>query len=148
MSTIVQLISLAEEKTMQKSRSLIVILLSAVLMALIFTSCGKDDSSSSNGGTHELVGAWNLTSYTVNGQNMAFTGSSTMTFRSDNTFTGTATEDSVTETSHGTWSTSGSSLTIIVEGVTTTISYSVSGNKCTLTMTEDGVTAIMEYTKQ
>jgi len=148
MSTIVQLISLAEEKTMQKSRSFIVILLSTALMALIFTSCGKDDGSSSNGGTHELVGSWNLTSASVNGQNQSINGSSTITFGSDNTFTGTSTEDGVTDTGHGTWSTSGSSLTIIVEGVTTTVSYSVSGNKCTLTMTEDGVTSIMEYTKQ
>jgi len=134
---------------MYRSRSLIVILLGIALISLIFAGCGKDEGSSSNGeGTHELVGTWKITGTTVNGQNRPINGTSIMTFRSDNTLTATITVNGETDTGHGTWSTSGSSLTLIVEGETTTATYSVSGNICTITMTQDGVTAIVEYTKQ
>ena len=135
---------------MHRSRSLSVILLGVVITALILTGCSKDDSASSNGGTHELVGSWRLTSANSGGvelstQDLADYGFSiTFTFNSDNTATGNVMGTS----GSGTWSTSGSQLTLSLAN-TLNGTYSVSGNTFTFSFTdENGTSQIWRFTKQ
>jgi len=113
---------------MNRSKSLLVILLGAALMALIFTSCGKDDGSSSNGGsTHELVGTWNLTAITVDGT--PYSGTGTVTFNSSKTFSMSVTiEGTEHVTENGTWTTTGKNINFtLASGEVATIPYTLSG---------------------
>ncbi|MFC1726078.1 lipocalin family protein [candidate division KSB1 bacterium] len=143
---------------MFKYRPIFTLILCLLLFTLLLPGCKKSSTDSNGDGEHELVGTWRCTSISALGETRdpsAYGLSWTMTFRSNNTFTENFTQAGESDTSNGTWSTSGGNLTINYdEGDPGTQGYSVSGNTLTLTRqnveVEDGVfaTATFEFTKQ
>ena len=102
-------------------------------LPVLTTSCDKDEELS------ELVGTWEY-SESAGG----FTLTTSITFNSDKTgkmlmissFNG----ENETLSSNFTWSTQGDILSTTAEGETTSVKYSISGNK--LTITDDGEISI------
>jgi hypothetical protein len=103
-------------------------LLLCFVLPILITSCDKDELS-------DLVGTWEY-SDTEQGVTLSIS----ITFNSDNTgkmlLTMTFAGETETESGNFTWSTEGDILSITTEDETTSVKYSISGNK--LTITEDG----------
>lgn len=108
-------------------------------VALGTAGCGSDDDE---GAGDELVGTWNATSY--NGQAITSPVSVVVTLRSDGTATAITNTGFGTETMQGTWSAENGALTVTTGGETTTGSYSISGNTLTL-VSEEGTST---FTRQ
>lgn len=98
-------------------------------LPVLITSCDKDEDLS------ELVGTWE---YSVIEQ--GFSLSISITFNSDNTgktlISTTFEGETESESGNFTWSTADDILSVTQDGETTSVKYSISGNK--LTITEDG----------
>lgn len=120
-------------------------ILAFIAVASFVVSCSKDDDNS-------LEGTWYLESATVNGvavdltacEKKSFIAFSGDTYSSSDYYERTD-GNCVEQTEKGTYSVSNGTITTVdSEGVTSTISYSVSGNTLTITGkdTENGV----EYT--
>lgn len=115
-----------------------------IFAALLLISCGSDDDSGSEAYDPALVGTWEATEI-VEELDMEFKES--VTFRADKTGTATVTTtfegETETESENFTWSTSGNRITIKVSGEPPVIStYSISGNKLTVTDDEGEVTVL------
>lgn len=142
-----------------KLKSILIVTLILAIAAFFLMSC--DDDSPSKPGTGGLVGTWVLTKITVissagefsyDPEDMGY--SVTVVLNSDNTFQATEEdEEEGTSVETGTWSASGSTLTITSsDGETVSGTYSIKGNKLTITITEEEegetYTIIQEFTKQ
>lgn len=109
-----------------------------MLVALtVSVSCSDDDDSMGN----ELVGTWELTE-----SDDGISISIEATFNSNNkgtiasTFTfGGASE---TDNSNFTWSTDGNKLTMVMDGDTEVLTYSISNNKLTITDSDNDSTVL------
>ncbi len=136
---------------MNKSTVLKLILMLS-LSLLLFSACGDDDPTGPE--ADSIVGVWkaetNTTSYgsltnpdstevTTFGSDISFT----LTISADNTWTAVFVGFGLTDSSSGTWSLSGNTLTIKEPGEPDSSSdFSISGNTLTLTSSEttDGYT--------
>ena len=132
-------------------------LLSMLLVfSFLFTiGCEDDDATDSN----PLVGVYNFVSFSTSGDGMDITqdadanNSITLVFSEGGTYSiqGTLGGDSFSQT--GTWSTTGSTLTLVYEddeeGTATDIwSYSLSGNNMTMSWTEQDYTVTYNWEKE
>jgi hypothetical protein len=126
-----------------RSRSFSVIAFAAFL-AVAVSSCG-DKSNPVSAGSTSIVGTWNMTTVNMGGAMTITAGPTTMTnvetYNSDHTCKSitndyTATP-STSDTSNGTWVTSGNKLLVTGTGATVpdTSTYAISGNTLTLTTT-------------
>ncbi|KAF0151596.1 MAG: hypothetical protein FD143_1729 [Ignavibacteria bacterium] len=106
-----------------------------VLMLLGLSACSKDDSNPTENNS-TFVGTWKLTklSALIGGTPMELTPElagtqMTIVAKADNTFSMTTTDGAGTRTSTGTWSISGSQLTLkFSDGTSATYEYSISGS--------------------
>ena len=130
-----------------------------LLIAGLLTVFGCSDSSSgddgeSNGDT-TVVGLWNITSYSDGDGPGEYTG--WLEYASDGTFDSSLKDEDYPAAFQisGTWSTSGSSLTLVVQesndpwlpAGTYVWSYSISNNTLTMSITLDGDTIRMTFDK-
>jgi len=103
-----------------------------MLVALtVSVSCSDDDDSMGN----ELVGTWELSE---SEEGVAITIEATFNSNYKGTLASTFTfaGQSETDNSNFTWSTEGNILTMVMDGETDISTYSISGNK--LTITDEG----------
>ena len=100
-------------------------------------SCTDD----SDADTNPIVGTW-----TVSESEAGFSVSISATFEENNKGTMLATVgfggESATENSSFTWSTDGDQLTMVIDGETEVSTYSISGNKLTITDSEGSITIL------
>lgn len=130
-----------------KLRTLAVI---AIGLALI-VGCGGGGS----GTTYGLPGSWvfakvDTTSpytgtITLTSAMGIITG--TITFNENGTFTASGNYNTDSGSINGTWSASGSTLTLTAEGDTQSVSYSISGSVLTMSASEEGVSYIAEFNR-
>jgi len=133
-------------------------LLSMLLVFSFLFTIGCDDDEATDE-TNPLVGVWNMVSYSVSGDGLNITqeadaNNSLVFVLSEGgtySFQGTIDGDSNSET--GTWSTTGSTLTLITEDVedgtvTDIFSYTLSGNDMTMTIDEEGLTITYNWEKE
>ena len=110
-----------------------------MFVALTATIACSDDSDDSD--VNPIVGTWGLS-----GAESGFEVSLSATFTANNKGTMVVTislgGESQTENSSFTWSTSGDQLTIVMDGETEVSTYSISGNKLTLT-DDDGTITVL-----
>ena len=97
-------------------------------VALGTVGCSDDDDD--DGGGNPLVGTWKATSF--NGQALDDSISVVVTFRSNGTASTTYSMGGETDTSEGTWSTEGGTLTVTSDGETDSAAYSISGDTLTI----------------
>ena len=76
---------------------------------------------------------------------MGITG--TITFNENGTFTASGNYYTDSGSINGTWSASGSTLTLTAEGDTQSVSYSISGSVLTMSASEEGVSYIAEFNR-
>ena len=132
-------------------------LLSMLLVfSFLFTiGCEDDDATESN----PLVGVYNMLSYSVSGDGMNITqdadanNSLTLVLSEGGTYSLQGTIDGDSNSESGTWSTTGSSLTLIYEDaeegtVTSIFSYTLSGNNMTFSITVEGITVTYNWEKE
>ena len=133
-------------------------LLSMLLVFSFLFTIGCDDDEATDE-TNPLVGVYNMVSYSVSGDGLNITqeadaNNSLVFVLSEGgtySFQGTIDGDSNSET--GTWSTTGSTLTLITEDVedgtvTDIFSYTLSGNDMTMTIDEEGLTITYNWEKE
>lgn len=99
-------------------------------VALSTVGCSDDDDDDGN----PLVGTWRAT--TFNGQAIDPGVSVVVSFRSDGTASTTYSIGGETDTSVGTWSADGGTLTVTSEGDTDSAAYSISGNTLTISSSD------------
>ena len=128
-----------------------------LVFSFLFTIGCDDDEATDE--TNPLVGVYNMVSYSVSGDGLNITqeadaNNSLVFVLSEGgtySFQGTIDGDSNSET--GTWSTTGSTLTLITEDVedgtvTSIFSYTLSGNDMTMTIDEEGLTITYNWEKE
>ena len=124
-----------------------------ILLSILFI-VGCEESTPTESSVHPLVGIWNVTEITMTlgsvSQTITLEGndSATIIFGENNTASITSTIDSESSADSGTWSVTGSYITVISSDADTEIwTYSISGNILILIIeeTEDGVTMELEY---
>ena len=128
-----------------------------LVFSFLFTIGCDDDEATDE--TNPLVGVYNMVSYSVSGDGLNITqeadaNNSLVFVLSEGgtySFQGTIDGDSNSET--GTWSTTGSTLTLITEDVedgtvTDIFSYTLSGNDMTMTIDEEGLTITYNWEKE
>ena len=118
--------------------------LALCLLALVMmTGCSDDD----NGVGHDsnLVGIWDITHTTIDGEEIEFPFAVYVTFNAD----GTGSWNIAAESEAQTWSTSGSNLTMSLasEG-SMTGTYSISGSTMIFTFTDNGNTVVYTFSKR
>ncbi|MEW6652681.1 MAG: lipocalin family protein [Bacteroidota bacterium] len=117
-----------------KTTSLKIIAITVVLFFGL-SACSKDDSNPAESNS-TFVGTWKLTklSALIGGAPLEMTPElagtqMTITAKADNTFSMTTTDGAGTRTSTGTWSISGSQLTLkFSDGTSASYEYSLSGS--------------------
>ena len=129
--------------------------LSVFTLVLFLSNCDKSSTEST---VDPLVGIWEQTEMTMTMGTTVVTvvpdddNNQTMIFNEDGTFSYTGEIDGEIDTGNGTWSTNSNKLTMIEDGETTVMDYSITGNVVTISITDtsDGETVTVEikYTKQ
>lgn len=148
---------------MNKSTVLKLILMLFLTVA-VFSGCSDDDNPAS-AGSDSLIGVWKATTSTISYgsesspdsvDSFPFTAGTiefTLTLKDDNTWTAVFVFLGESESSSGTWSVSGTTITVNEPGEETdTFEYSISGNNLTLKSSEtiDGYTTyeVAVYARQ
>jgi hypothetical protein len=139
------------------SRSFSVVACVAAFVALTVSSCG-DKNNPVSAGTPSIVGTWNLTTVTMGAYTIT-AGPTTMT--NVETYNSNYTCKAITnnylatpptsDTSNGTWITSGNKLIVTSTGATSadTATYAISGNSLTLTTVDStNGTIAMSFARQ
>ncbi|MEC8984856.1 MAG: lipocalin family protein [Candidatus Neomarinimicrobiota bacterium] len=132
-------------------------LLSMLLVfSFLFTiGCEDDDATESN----PLVGVYNMVSYSVSGDGVNITqdadanNSLTLVFSEGGTYSLQGTIDGDSNSESGAWSTTGGTITFIYEDaeegtVTDILSYTLSGNNMTMSLTDEGLTITYIWEKE
>ena len=112
---------------------------------MVFIGC-KDDKASESDSVNPLVGVWEMTSASILIQsnpsqtitiNADANNSETMVLGEDGTYSYSGKIDGVSESGSGSWSSTGSKLTIMEDGEDTIIvDFSISGSTLTTSLTE------------
>ena len=122
-------------------------LLSMLLVFSFLFTIGCDDDEATDE-TNPLVGVYNMVSYSVSGDGLNITqeadanNSLVLVLSEGGTYSFQGTLDGESNSETGTWSTTGSTLTLITEDVedgtvTDIFSYTLSGNDMTMTIDEN-----------
>ena len=112
---------------------------------MVFIGC-EDDKASESDSVNPLVGVWEMTSASILIQsnpsqtitiNADANNSETMVLGEDGTYSFSGKIDGVSESGSGSWSSTGSKLTIMEDGEDTIIvDFSISGSTLTTSLTE------------
>ena len=112
---------------------------------MVFIGC-EDDKASESDSVNPLVGVWEMTSASILIQsnpsqtitiNADANNSETMVLGEDGTYSYSGKIDGVSESGSGSWSSTGSKLTIMEDGEDTIIvDFSISGSTLTTSLTE------------
>ncbi|MFC2139932.1 DUF5004 domain-containing protein [Bacteroidota bacterium] len=154
---------------MKISKTFYLLVISLAFSVLFSFGCSSDDSNPT-GGSDALVGTWNITSITSTVEGVTLTIGAddiplwltlapelgmvpgTIVLNADGTYNVTYLD---TEVETGTWTATGSILSVTSQGETVQIElpYTISGNQATISMSvDDGeggiLTAELVYTKQ
>ncbi|MFC2135938.1 lipocalin family protein [Bacteroidota bacterium] len=154
---------------MKISKTFYLLVISLAFSVLFSFGCSSDDSNPT-GGSDALVGTWNITSITSTVEGVTLTIGAddiplwltlapelgmvpgTIVLNADGTYNVTYLD---TEVETGTWTATGSILSVTSQGETVPIElpYTISGNQATISMSvDDGeggiLTAELVYTKQ
>ena len=133
-------------------------LLSMLLVfSFLFTIGCEDDEATDE--TNPLVGVYNMVSYSVSGDGLNITqeadanNSLVFVLSEGGTYSFQGTLDGESNSESGTWSTTGSTITLIHEDdedgtVTDIFSYTLSGNDMTMTIDDEGVTITYNWEKE
>ena len=133
-------------------------LLSMLLVFSFLFTIGCDDDEATDE-TNPLVGVYNMVSYSVSGDGLNITqeadanNSLVFVLSEGGTYSFQGTLDGESNSETGTWSTTGSTLTLITEDVedgtvTSIFSYTLSGNDMTMTIDEEGLTITYNWEKE
>ena len=133
-------------------------LLSMLLVFSFLFTIGCDDDEATDE-TNPLVGVYNMVSYSVSGDGLNITqeadanNSLVFVLSEGGTYSFQGTLDGESNSESGTWSTTGSTLTLITEDVedgtvTSIFSYTLSGNDMTMTIDEEGLTLTYNWEKE
>ena len=133
-------------------------LLSMLLVFSFLFTIGCDDDEATDE-TNPLVGVYNMVSYSVSGDGLNITqeadanNSLVLVLSEGGTYSVQGSLDGESNSESGTWSTTGSTLTLIYEddeeGTTTDIfSYTLSGNNMTMSFTDEGLTITYNWEKE
>ena len=133
-------------------------LLSMLLVFSFLFTIGCDDDEATDE-TNPLVGVYNMVSYSVSGDGLNITqeadanNSLVFVLSEGGTYSLQGTIDGESNSESGTWSTTGSTLTLITEDVedgtvTDIFSYTLSGNDMTMTIDEEGLTITYNWEKE
>ena len=133
-------------------------LLSMLLVFSFLFTIGCDDDEATDE-TNPLVGVYNMVSYSVSGDGLNITqeadanNSLVFVLSEGGTYSFQGTLDGESNSESGTWSTTGSTLTLITEDVedgtvTDIFSYTLSGNDMTMTIDEEGLTITYNWEKE
>ena len=133
-------------------------LLSMLLVFSFLFTIGCDDDEATDE-TNPLVGVYNMVSYSVSGGGINITqeadanNSLVFVLSEGGTYSLQGTIDGDSNSESGTWSTTGSTLTLITEDVedgtvTDIFSYTLSGNDMTMTIDEEGLTITYNWEKE
>jgi len=135
-------------------------LISLFTIIIFLTNCNNNSTGSTS--VNELVGTWKLTEIietmgtTVTTEVLGDDLKVTVIFNEDGTYSYTSSytsgTDSDSDSGNGTWSTSNIHLTLIEEGETEVMDYSITGDVLTVSTSDtyDGVTTTTEqkFTRQ
>ena len=133
-------------------------LLSMLLVFSFLFTIGCDDDEATDE-TNPLVGVYNMVSYSVSGDGLNITqeadanNSLVLVLSEGGTYSFQGTLDGESNSETGTWSTTGSTLTLITEDVedgtvTDIFSYTLSGNDMTMTFDDEGLTITYNWEKE
>ena len=133
-------------------------LLSMLLVFSFLFTIGCDDDEATDE-TNPLVGVYNMVSYSVSGDGLNITqeadanNSLVFVLSEGGTYSFQGTLDGESNSETGTWSTTGSTLTLITEDVedgtvTDIFSYTLSGNDMTMTFDDEGLTITYNWEKE
>ena len=133
-------------------------LLSMLLVFSFLFTIGCDDDEATDE-TNPLVGVWNMVSYSVSGDGLNITqeadanNSLVFVLSEGGTYSFQGTLDGESNSETGTWSTTGSTLTLVTEDVedgtvTDNFSYTLSGNNLTMSLTDEGFTITYNMEKE
>ena len=133
-------------------------LLSMLLVFSFLFTIGCDDDEATDE-TNPLVGVYNMVSYSVSGDGLNITqeadanNSLVFVLSEGGTYSFQGTLDGESNSETGTWSTTGSTITLIHEDdedgtVTDIFSYTLSGNDMTMTIDEEGLTITYNWEKE
>ena len=133
-------------------------LLSMLLVFSFLFTIGCDDDEATDE-TNPLVGVYNMVSYSVSVDGLNITqeadanNSLVLVLSEGGTYSFQGTLDGESNSETGTWSTTGSTLTLITEDVedgtvTDIFSYTLSGNDMTMTIDEEGLTITYNWEKE
>ena len=133
-------------------------LLSMLLVFSFLFTIGCDDDEATDE-TNPLVGVYNMVSYSVSGDGLNITqeadanNSLVFVLSEGGTYSLQGTIDGDSNSESGTWSTTGSTLTLITEDVedgtvTDIFSYTLSGNDMTMTLDDEGLTITYNWEKE
>ena len=133
-------------------------LLSMLLVFSFLFTIGCDDDEATDE-TNPLVGVYNMVSYSVSGDGLNITqeadanNSLVFVLSEGGTYSLQGTIDGESNSETGTWSTTGSTLTLITEDVedgtvTDIFSYTLSGNDMTMTLDDEGLTITYNWEKE
>ena len=143
---------------MKSIKKMILMLICISLICCLYTGCTEKSESTGPEG-NSLVGTWMLTK-----MSMVFAGFTvdidpaetglmiTLKINADGTYSSATTDEGVTTTVNGTWSSNNNVLTVTEDGETSEMDYSLSGDELIFTFDEedDGqtFTMIQEYRRQ
>ena len=124
--------------------------LSVFTLVLFLSNCDKSSTESTS--VHELVGIWEQTEMTMTIGTTVVTvvpdddNNQTMIFNEDGTFSYTGEFEGESSSGNGTWSTNSNKLTMIEDGETMVMDYSITGDVVTISIsdTTDGETVTVE----
>ena len=133
-------------------------LLSMLLVFSFLFTIGCDDDEATDE-TNPLVGVYNMVSYSVSGDGLNITqeadanNSLVFVLSEGGTYSLQGTIDGESNSESGTWSTTGSTITLIYEDdedgtVTDIFSYTLSGNNMTMSLTDEGLTVTYIWEKE
>ena len=133
-------------------------LLSMLLVFSFLFTIGCDDDEATDE-TNPLVGVYNMVSYSVSGDGLNITqeadanNSLVFVLSEGGTYSLQGTIDGDSNSESGTWSTTGSTITLIHEDdedgtVTDIFSYTLSGNDMTMTFDDEGLTITYNWEKE
>ena len=133
-------------------------LLSMLLVFSFVFRIGCDDDEATDE-TNPLVGVYNMVSYSVSRDGLNITqeadanNSLVLVLSEGGTYSLQGTIDGESNSESGTWSTTGSTITLIHEDdedgtVTDIFSYTLSGNNMTMSLTDEGLTITYNWEKE
>ena len=128
-------------------------LIISLFSCFFLITCSDDNSTSS--GSASLIGSWELTKLTVesNGVKMEFDPSDvdfalTLTINDDGTYSITENDEGDITNLNGTWTRQGDKITIVEQGVTQEITYTLQGNKLIFMFEEEEEGFIVNITQE